>query len=284
MQHHATGCREATPILHALKTGASFFLLTLPLLLHTGNIYAQKNDAADLAKKLANPVSSLISVPFQNNTDYGIGDNKGSRNTMNIQPVVPITLTPKLNLITRAILPVITQDNITGPAEKQSGLSDMVLSGFFSPSQTKNGVTWGAGPVLLLPTGTNDYLAGKKIGIGPTVVILKQANGWTYGTLANQIWSIAGDKDRDAVSQMYLQPFLSYNWKSGAGLVVNMEYTQNWHASTSTIYLNPLLNGLTSLGKQKVQLGVGPRINIAAPSGAGSSWGWRAVLVLLFPK
>jgi hypothetical protein len=243
-----------------------------------------QQDAAELAKKLSNPISSLISVPFQNNTDYGMGDLKGSRNTLNIQPVVPFSFNSKLNLITRLIMPIISQYNITGEGEKQSGLSDFVLSGFLSPKETKNGVTWGAGPVFLLPTGTNDYLSTKKFGIGPTAVALKQTNGWTYGALANQIWSVAGNKDRPAVNQMFLQPFCAYNWKSGAGLGANMEYTQNWQANTATIFLHPIVTGVTSIGNQKLQLGFGPRINIAAPNGNTSSWGWRALLVLLFPK
>jgi hypothetical protein len=257
--------------------------ILLELLLGCSGVMAQQ-DAAELAKKLSNPISSLISVPFQNNTDYGIGDMKGSRNTMNIQPVVPISITNKLNLITRIIMPIISQYNITGEGEKQSGLGDFVLSGFLSPKEAKNGITWGAGPVFLLPVGTNDYLTSKKFGIGPTAVALRQTNGWTYGALANQIWSVAGDKDRPAVNQMFLQPFISYNWKSGAGLGANMEYTQNWEASSATIFLNPIVTGVTSIGNQKLQLGFGPRINVAAPDGSTSSWGWRAVLVLLFPK
>ncbi len=260
-----------------MKKGLIIFLIFV-----TNAVVAQ--DAAELAKKLANPISSLISVPFQNNTDYGIGDLNGTRNTLNIQPVVPFSLSKKLNLITRIIMPIISQYNITGDGEKQSGLGDFVLSGFFSPAVSKNGFTWGAGPGFLLPVATNDYLASKKFGIGPTVVALKQSNGFTFGALANQIWSVAGSDSRPDVNQMFLQPFFTYNWKTGAGLGFNFEYTQNWQASTSTIFFNPIITGVTSLGKQKVQLGIGPRINIAAPSDNTSSLGWRAVVVLLFPK
>ena len=172
-----------------------------------------QESAADLAKKLANPISSLISLPFQNNTDIGIGQFNGTRNTLNIQPVLPISLNENLNLITRMILPVISQYNITGEGNHESGLGDIVLSGFLSPSQSKNGLTWGAGPVFLIPTATNDYLASKKFGIGPTVVALYQTNGITFGGLVNQIWSVAGDKDRGDVSSLFLQPFFNYNWK-----------------------------------------------------------------------
>ena len=104
--------------------------------------------AADLAKKLANPVARLISVPFQNNTDIGIGSLNGTRNIINIQPVIPISISKNLNLITRVILPVISQYNITGLGTRESGLGDVALSGFLGPAQTKHGITWGAGPVF----------------------------------------------------------------------------------------------------------------------------------------
>jgi hypothetical protein len=246
-------------------------------------LHAQE-DARELAKKLANPVASLISVPFQNNSDHGIGDLNGSRNTLNIQPVLPMSLSKDLNLIARWVQPVITQYNITGVGEKQSGLADATVSGFISPKQSKNGFTWGAGPVFLLPIGTNDYLTSKQFGIGPTAVALKQANGWTIGALINQIWSITEDDNRPPVNQMFLQPFLFFNWKSGAGAGATMEWTRNWEAGNGILWLDPSVSGLTALGKQKLQLVVGPRINLVAPEGAKSKFGIRAAAVLLFPK
>lgn len=242
------------------------------------------NDAAELAKKLANPVASLISVPFQNNTDIGIGTYNGSKNTLNIQPVIPISLSPKLNLIARVILPVISQHDIYGEGTQQSGLSDAVASAFFSPSEAKNGLVWGAGPVFLVPTATNDLLGTKKFGVGPTGLILKQANGWTYGALANQIWSVAGDANRSDVNQMFLQPFLVYNWKSGAGIGLNSEITQNWEGKTTTAFINPTISGVTKMGKQIISLVVGPRIQVAAPEGSKADFGVRAALTFVFPK
>lgn len=256
-----------------------FFLI----LSSVGNASAQES-AEELAKKLANPVSSLISVPFQNNTDYGIGDHQGTRNTMNIQPVIPMSLTKDLNLIARWVQPWVTQYNITGEGQKQNGLADAVVSAFLSPKNSKNGFTWGAGPVFLMPVATHEILASKQLGVGPTAVGLKQFNGWTVGALINQIWGITGGEGRPKVNQMFLQPFLAYNWKSGAGLGANFEYTHSWSAETNTLWLNPTISGVTSLGKQKTQLVFGPRFNLAAPDGSKADWGWRAAAVFLFPK
>lgn len=130
---------------------------------------------ADLAKQLSNPIASLISVPFQVNYDRGYGPDDGHRVTLNIQPVIPISLNEDWNLISRTILPVISQDDIAGPSGDQFGLGDTVQSFFFSPKEpTAGGIIWGAGPVFLIPTATDDLLGGEKWGIGPTVVALKQ--------------------------------------------------------------------------------------------------------------
>ncbi len=238
------------------------------------------NDAEELAKKLANPVASLISIPFQSNVDYGIGPFNGTKFTTNFQPVVPISLSPKLNLITRYIIPIVDQHDITAEGHGQFGLSDATVSAFFSPVQTKNGLTWGAGPALLVPIGTDDALSARKWAVGPTIVALKQTHGLTIGLLGNQLWSFAGEKNRDNVNQMYLQPFFIKNWASGAGLGLNGEFSFDWEHNKTTGWLIPTISGVTKLGKQTVQLFIGPRI----PINGQADFGFRGALILVFPK
>ena len=237
------------------------------LLISSLSIKAQDNAAAspeELAKKLANPIASLINVPFQNYTDYDIGPNNGVKNTLNFQPGIPVKLSPKLTLITRVVLPIVTQYNVTSAYSKQSGLSDAVVSAFFSPAG-KNGVVWGIGPALLIPTATDPLLGTKKLGLGPTGVILKQAGHLTFGALVNQLWSVAGDKDRANVSQFFIQPFITPNWKSGAGIGLSAEVTKNWQSNTTTAFIMPNVSGVTKLGKQIISLSFGARIPVAAP-------------------
>ena len=241
-------------------------------------------NAEELAKKLANPVAGLISVPFQNNVDYDIGQFHGSKYTLNFQPVIPIQLNQNFNLITRYIVPIVDQHDITGEGEIQFGLSDATVSAFFTPINNKSGLIWGAGPAFLFPTGTNDFLSARKWGIGPTVIILKQATGLTYGFLANQLWSFAGDDSRSDISQMFFQPFLTHNWKSGAGISLSSEMNFNWQGNTTTIFLDPSVSAVTKFGKQAVSLALGPRIPLAAPSESKPDFGLRAVLTFVFPK
>jgi hypothetical protein len=267
-----------------------FISLFLISALYTFSLTAQDapkpaaDDAAAIAKKLANPIGALISVPFQNNTDIGIGNYNGSKNTLNFQPIVPFSLNAKYSLITRYIVPIIAQNDISGEGTHQTGLSDALVSGWISNAVVKNGFVWGVGAAFLIPTATDDYLGTKKLGVGPTIIVLQQKNGWTYGALMNQIWSVAGDADRADVNQMYLQPFLTYNWKSGAGLTANSEATFNWEASTTNVYINLMAGGLTKMGNQLVQLQVGPRIQVVAPEGSKSPFGVRAAVIFVFPK
>jgi hypothetical protein len=235
----------------------------------------------ELVKKLQNPVANLISVPLQYNADFGIGSNNATKSTLNIQPVIPITLNANWNLITRTILPVIYQDSIANGISSRFGLGDTVQSFFLSPAQSS--VIWGVGPAFLWPTATNDILGSGKYGAGPTAVVLKQTSGWTFGMLANHIWSYAGASDRASVNATFLQPFVSYMLPTYTTFGLNTESTYDWSARQWTVPLNLTASQLLKIHGLPVQFTLGGRYYADRPAG-GPNWGLRFVVTLLFPK
>ncbi len=258
-------------------------LALLPIILATP--VAAQDANADLAKQLSNPVASLISVPFQLNYDHGYGPMDGDKAVMNIQPVIPISLNEDWNVISRTILPVTWQSDIAGDSGTQFGLGDTQQSLFFSPKlPTAGGIIWGVGPAFLLPTGTDELLSGEQWGAGPTAVLLKQENHWTYGVLANHIWSFAGDHNRDDVSSTFLQPFLSYTTPTAWTFALNTESTYDWKNDQWSVPINISVSKLTKFGEQPVSLQLGARYWAESPDNGPKGWGVRAGMTFLFPE
>ena len=65
-----------------LAVGALALLVTA-----TSAAHAQQGE--DLREAAQNPIGDLISVPFQNNTNFDIGRSENTQNVLNIQPVYP---------------------------------------------------------------------------------------------------------------------------------------------------------------------------------------------------
>ena len=244
----------------------------------------QADQSAELAKKLQNPVAALISVPFQNNFDSGAGpEGDGFQYKLNFQPVIPISLNEDWNIISRTILPFIDQQDVIG-STSQTGLGDTVQSFFFSPKEpTAGGLIWGLGPVIQLPTATDDLLGEEQWGVGPTAVLLTQKDGWTVGTLVNHIWSIAGDDSRSDVDRTFIQPFLTYTTKTHTTLGINTESSYEWEREQWTLPVNLFAQQIIKVGKLPLALQLGGRYYADGPDG-GPEWGLRFSVTMMFPK
>jgi hypothetical protein len=245
--------------------------------------FAQESDS-DIAKKLANPVASLISVPFQHNLDCCFGPDDALRYTLNLQPVIPVPLGERWTVVTRTIVPTIYQEAPVSLLDDKFGLGDAQQSFFFTPGPTADGVTWALGPIVLWPTATEDELGSGKFGAGPTGLLLRQDAGWTYGVLANHIWSYASvdDAHPDDVSSTFIQPFINYTFPNTTSLILNTESSYDWEADEWTVPINAGVSRIFKFGAQPVSLGVQGRYYAVSPDD-GPEWGVRFVSTFLFP-
>jgi hypothetical protein len=268
--------RTGHKVLRGLFAGISAVTLA-------GSAFAE--DAADLAKKLSNPIASLISVPFQGNYNGGLGPAaKGEQYYVNVQPVVPFKLNTDWNVISRTIVPIIWQNDLFPGAGTQSGFGNITQSLFFSPDAVVNGFTWGAGPVLYLPTRTDNLLGPDKWAAGPTAVGLWQGNGWTIGMLANHLWSFAGSQNTADISTTFVQPFVAYTTKDAWTFTVNTESTYDWIGNKWSVPINAQISKLLVIDKQPISLFVGVRYWTTSPDGVGpTGLGARAGMAFLFP-
>ncbi len=245
--------------------------------------------AEELAKLAQNPVGNLISVPFQNNTNFNVGPLDGTQNILNIQPVYPIEVNPDWNIITRTIIPLIWQPGFSAGQGTEFGLGDIQLSAFLSPSKpTADGIIWGGGAIVQTPTNTDARLGNKNWGLGPTAVVLriKQGDPWVYGVLANNVWSLSSDERGGAYNNGLIQPFVNYNFKEGFYLTSAPVMTVNWKADGGQKWTVPLGGGVGKifhLGRLPVNTQLSAYYNVVHPDD-GANWQMRVQVQLMFPK
>jgi len=228
-------------------------------------------------------VASLIFLPFQANYDFGIGPADGNRFLLNVQPVVPMSISENWNLIGRLILPIISQHNVFGESGNQSGLGDALITGFLSPREpTSGGLIWGVGPAFQMLIATDKILGTEKFSVGPSAVGLKQLGFFTVGALVNHLWSVAGSSKRSDINATFIQPFMFKNFTGGYPVSINTELQKHWDKKSTNGTINIFASKVTSIGKQPTQFFLGPRIPYGNANEA--EWGIRGGLVLLFPK
>ena len=244
---------------------------------------APRIDPTALAKQSQNPVADLVSIPFQLNFNSGGGLGDGTLFNLNIQPVIPVKVTPRWNVIARTIVPYLSSPTATG--DQQGGLGDIQLQAFLSPSNPGK-VVWGIGPQFSIPTATNPLFRTGSWAVGPTAVALVMPGHFVIGALANQVWTFAdagGDPD---INQLLVQPFINYNFGHGWALSTAPIITANWNAESGQQWTVPLGGGITKvtkLGGRLMNVGAQYFYNVVRPDAAPGSQ-FRLIVILLYPS
>ncbi|MGE0226407.1 MAG: hypothetical protein AB7F35_26640 [Acetobacteraceae bacterium] len=244
-------------------------------------------NATDLAKKLQNPIGNLYSFPFQSNTNFNYGPHRGTQEILNIQPVIPIHISPDWNIITRAILPLIWQPSLQPARTVPFGTGPTTFSAFLSPANPVNGWLWGIGPVVQIPTISDASLGSNVWGAGPTGVLVYMKGPWVAGALANNVWSFGGTPAPGGTryNTFTLQPFVNYNFGEGWYVGTSPLITANWLATGDHAWTLPIGGQVGRViqigGKLPVNLLVGVYYNALRPQ-YGSNIQLRTQVVLIF--
>jgi len=246
---------------------------------------SSEQNTEKIAKQSQNPIANLISVPMENDFFPHTGADKEDSYVFEFKPVIPIRLSNDWNLITRTIVPIGQVPDLAPGVGGASGVGDVQESLFFSPAKVGK-IIWGAGPVISLPTATEDILGTKKLSIGPTAVVLTIQGHWLFGTLIQNLFSVAGPKERADVNEMLMQPFVNYNMRHGWFLTSSPIITSNWEVNNNARWTVPVGGGvgrIVHFGAIPVSTYAQVFRNVERPDGT-SSWSARFQMTFLFPK
>jgi len=242
---------------------------------------ASSSSTQELAKEKHNPFADQITVPLELSSSLDVGPGNGTAAGINLQPAIPVSLSRDWKLIARPSLSVLASQQ----PHRKLGLGDVELQTYLTPGFSDKWV-WGIGPVLQAPTATQPSLGTGKWSAGPALGLVYISGPWVNGVLVNQVWSFAGERERNDVSQSTFEPVISYNFENGWFIGFDSTITADWNAPADTRWTTPV--GLDAgkafqIGKQTLSLQFGTYYNFERAEGA-ARWLVRFQLTLLFPK
>jgi hypothetical protein len=261
-----------------------FCVFLFTVLVQNLAVASEEATTAELAQAVQNPIANLISLPLQNNTDFNFGPQDETLNTLNVQPVWPFEISDGWNLITRTIVPIVSQPGLTPGQSRETGLGDTTFTAFLSPKDSGKW-TWGAGPVVLIPTNTDSRLGPDEWGIGASFVVLTMPGSWVVGSLFSNVWDINASAGKD-VNLFTWQYFINYNMAGGWFLTSAPIMTANWEARSGQKWTIPVGGGagrVFRIGKQPVTASAQYFYNLEHPDQVGD-WSLRLHLQFMFPK
>ena len=281
-------------LLATALTGAAF-AQEIPA--RAGTIAAEKSgalaaskpavDSVEIAKKLANPIANMISVPLQYEFSRGVGRNQGgSEQTVLFQPVMPFNLGGGDTFIVRPIVAGVREVSVQGASGQPFsgyGIASVTIESFYAPN-TNSSWIWGVGPYAVSPSGNSGKFGSQQTGLGATAVVLNRAGPWTYGLLGYQSWSMGGNPAFGTQNNLYGQPFVAYTTKEALTYTVNMEALYNYDTRRTS---NPLYAGASKLmviGGVPFSFGAGPMYYVSNTPGGPSGWGARATATIVILK
>lgn len=241
-----------------------------------------EDDVDELARKVSNPASFMISVPVHSDFDvgrWGGGDTYSA--TLDIEPVIPFALNDDWNMISHTDFPIVYNDPI-GTLGGQLGLGDISQNLSFTPAR-HGPLIWTFGPEFSLPTATDDRFGTGKLSMGPSGLLLLQTKSMSVGMSASHLWSVAGAGDRPRVSQTELQPFIAWHIGGGKTISANLDFSYDWVASDYTLPVSLSFSQIVEVGEQTLSLSLGAKYWIEGPED-GPQWGIKAGVTFLFPQ
>jgi hypothetical protein len=265
-------------------------LILIFLLSFSFSLWAQdlSDTIVDAAKEAQNPLANVISMPLQNNMDFGIGDYNKTANVLNVQPILPVSLTESgWLLINRMIIPIpkTVPDLSSEDAKSTTGLGDISYTAWVAPP-VKGSLTWGFGMTSVWPTAGNNVLGQGKYSLGPSVVLVYCKPTYMAAAIISDWKSVGGDEAKPDVHTFYFQYIFTYflqkKWYVSSA-PINLA---NWEADAGQQWTVPLGGGfgkMITIGKLPLDLQTQAFYNVVRPDGS-PEWQWRFQLKFIFPK
>ncbi len=243
---------------------------------------------------MANPITSYTMFIMENDNAFLNGDLTDGTEYANvtlIEPLIPVSIGDTgWNLVNRPVIPIIATapvpTGVPGDFDQKSALGDVVFFSLLKPPSTGH-FQWGVGPTFTLPTASNDKLGSEKWSAGPAGIALYTSPKDTYGVLAQQWWSFAGESDREDVSKMSLQYFFIHNFNEKWAFITAPTISANWNASSGNRWSVPISAGVAysfKLGKRHVRIVLEPQYFVVQPDAFGAEWNIRLAFAMVLPK
>jgi hypothetical protein len=248
----------------------------------------------ELNKELSNPISTIWSITFQENTYWlNMPSGRSDRNQINVQfqPVLQISLTKDWNLISRPVFQILNSNpyiNRSGNLHRVTGFGDTVFVTLLSPSDKLVG-NWlfGVLPTFIFPTAFNTRLGQNKWQMGPAGVFGYLGRKFVVGLFPQQWWSIGGP-GLNTTSQLNLQYFASYFLQNGWSIGTSSNMLVNWYANKSsnmvTFPIGLSVSKVQRIGILPIRFAVQGQYMRVHPDVFGQKWNVQMTIAPVIPK